>query len=298
MTDWSGNKRLAGLAGLLIFFLGCQVSSQKISREDFPEVLSRLCKSKYQTRVICKPAGDTIWMYLPYTPGRSGYAWTDDKDNNLYIQYSIASFNPYKTLDPPELKFVAQKVLGEIRQLMLKSSNPYAFFVLVVTEISSPKNDSEQWYIGYLDDLKKHDVGRDFSGEGYNRLVWHQEKIAAFTNEKGEVVSRSYRDAKGEHVNYHDITFREFVDKQIKWRIYKRFTIENNKTPFDLTVEEKQEAIINIVKTVLTAYNFNEFKTIYLRDASFLEEQNKFIGSSAEDIKKHRAAGIIRQPAF
>ncbi|MFZ5800757.1 MAG: lipoprotein [Candidatus Omnitrophota bacterium] len=290
-------KKILCLLGLLLAVSGCQ-GAGRINRQDFSETLSRRCKSKYQATVTCRPAGNTIWVYLPYTPGRSGQAWSDIKEDNLYLQYSIASFNPYRTFDPPELRFMVQKVLGEIRQLLLECSEPYTFFVLVVTDISAPKNDSDQWYIGYFDDVKRHNVGRDFSGEGYRRLAWHQEKVASYTNEKGAAVSRSFRDAKGEHLDYREITLKEFIDKQIKWRVYKRFTIDYNKTPFDLTAAEKKEEIINIVKTVLTAYNFNGFKIIYFRDGSFLEEQNKFEGYSAEDIKQYRPTGKPRGPAF
>ncbi len=288
------------LATGLLLFIGCQESANKLNREDFADRLSLLCKNKYQSYVTCKSVDDTLWIYLPYTPGRAGQAKTSpgEEGKNLYIAYEITSFNPYKTIDPPELKFIAQKILGEIRQLLLSSPRPYKFFVLVITDISSPENKYEQWYIGYFNDVKKFSVGRDFSGEGYSRLAWSQESVELTQDAAEGKVSRSYRDTKGEHLNYHDITMKEFVEKQIKWRIYKRFTIGYNKIPFDLAADEKRDEIINIVKTVLTAYNFTEFEKFYLRDSSFLKEDKVFNGYLRQDIEKSEAKGIIRKPAF
>lgn len=284
----------------LFLLIGCQDTAIKFNREDLADRLSRFCKNKYQAYVTCKSVDDTLWVYLPYTPGRAGVARTiqGEEGKNLYIAYEINSLNPYKIIDPSELKFLAQKILGDICQLLLNSIQPYKFFVLVIADISSPENQYEQWYIGYFDDVEKFGVGKDFSGEGYSRLVWSQEVVELTSDAAGQKVSRSYRDTKGEHLNYHDITMKEFVEKQIKWRIYKRFTIGYNKIPFDLAADEKRDEIINIVKTVLVAYNFKEFEKFYLRDSSFLKEDNTFTGYLRQEIEKSEANGITRKPAF
>jgi len=269
-----------------------------INRENFSDIFTDLCRTKFQARVVCRAAGDTIWIYLPYTPGRSGFSATKADGSILRLEYKVASINPYKTIDPAELKFVVQKVLAEIRSVMLQTVNPYKFFVLVVTDIQSPLNLYDQWHIVYLDDLKRHGVCADFSGEGYNRLVWHQEKVAIVEDKDGNKVSKSYLDIKGEHVDYHDITLKEFVEKQINWRIYKRFTIDYNKIPFDLTAQEKQDEVIHIIKTVFWAYNFKEFESVYIKNMSLLEEQRSPDYYSREDLQKYKTYGIIRKPSF
>lgn len=280
---------------LLLLFCGCSnFLASSATRENFSDTLSRICKNKYQAFVTSKVAGDTIWVYLAYTTPRSGRAATKDTGKDLYLEYEIASFNPYRTMEPAELKFLTQKVLGDMRRLLLSMPNPYKFFSLVVVDISNPKNGYEHWYIGYINDLKNYAVCKDFSGEGYNRLVFHQEKVGITS----EDLSESYRDINGQHVNYHDVTLREFVDKQIKWRIYKRFTIEYNKTPFDITSVEKEEEVISIVKKVFMAYNFKEFDSVYLRDSSFLDEQKSFKGYNPGELEKYRPSGASRKPAF
>lgn len=293
-----GSKKCFVWVGVVLLLVsnGCGAAGA-ITRNDFLSALVDICKSKYQTHITCKEIGDTLWVYLPYTPGRSGLAASQEEGNDLYLEYRIASFNPYRMIEPPELKFPIQKILGEMRKLLLRIDNPYKFFVLVVTDVSSKNNSYEDWHIGYFDDLKEFSVCHDFSGEGYSRLVWHKEKLEAAPDNAGGDISSAYTDVKGEHVRYHEITLREFVDKQIKWRVYKKFTIEYNKTPFDLTAQEKKNEVLNIIKTVLQAYNFKEYEKIYLKDSSFLDAQDTYLGYSRQELEKNKAE-VMRKPAF
>ncbi len=290
---------------LLALFLsaeeGCQRQEASLSRESLPDILVSIGRDKYQTYLTCQAVGDTLWVYLPYTQGRKGFAAAkaSEEEKDLYVEYSISSFNPFRTLEPPELKFLTQKILGEVRGMLLRSVDPFKYFVLVVTEIESSRPPAyEDWYIGYFDDVKNHKVGEDFSGEGYNRLVWHREPIETIEKENGEKELKSYRDSRGEHVNYHDMTLREFVIKQIKWRIYKRFTIEYNRTPFDITKEEKHAAVSDIVRTVFLVYNYSEFENVYLRDMSFLDEKSTYSGYPKEGLERYKAGLRMRKPAF
>ena len=65
-----------------------------------------------------------------------------------------------------------------------------------------------------------------------------------------------------------------------------------------ITEKEKSDEIINIVKTVLAAYNFTEFEKFYLRDSSFLKEDSAFIGYLRQEIEKSKVKGVTRKPAF
>jgi hypothetical protein len=158
---------------------------------------------------------------------------------------------------------------------------------LVVTDIESSTNKFEDWYIGYVNDLKKYGVCVDFSGEGYNRLVWYPAKIETSIENEGRTVPQSYLDMDGKHINYHDITLKEFVERQIEWRIYKRFTINYNKIPYDLTALERQAEVINIVKIVVTAYNFKDFDKLYLADRAITKDRPAvYTGYNAEEVER------------
>jgi len=284
-------------AVILLLITGCQ-QGVFVDRKNFVAEITKICKDKYQTYVVAKAVGDTVWLYLPYTPGRGGLAGTQQKDNDLLLEYRIESFNPFKTLEPPELKFIVQKIIGKICGLLLRCKDPYNFFVLVYTDINNPLNFTDQCHIGYIEDIKHFAVGKDFSGEGYSRLVWNPVDLK---NEEGALaseVSVCFKDAQGKHVDYHDITLREFVEKQIKWRIYKRFSIEYNKTPFDLSVKERREEVLKIIQVVLKAYNFKEFEKFSLRDTTFLDESGFYDEFTRKDIENAYYRGITRKPAF
>jgi hypothetical protein len=286
------------LSAVALFLSAGCVDNAKIARDELLSILPKLCRSKYQTRVLCREVENTLWVYLPYTPGRSGRAGTRQDNDKLYVEYTIASVNPFKVLEPPELRFLVQRVLGEIRQLLLRSKKPYKFFVLVVVDISSKLSPVDEWYMGYFPDVLRFKVGKDFSGEGYSRLVWHAEPIGSKNDPVEGSVPESYRDLEGKHVNFHEMTMREFIEKMIKWRIYKKFTIEYNKNPFDLSAQEKQDAVILIIKKVLVAYKFQEFQEFYLKDSSFTDEHKAFIGFRQEEIEKLGTREITRGPAF
>ena len=80
--------------------------------------------------------------------------------------------------------------------------------------------------------------------------------------------------------------------------LLKKFTIEYNKTPFDLTAQERQDEVMKIVRTVLQAYNFKEFEKVYLKDSSSIDEQKSYKGYLRQDIEQYQTDGIIRKPAF
>ncbi len=282
----------------IIFCFGCEMNTT-LSREEFLERFPKILKYRYQTNGTCRVVDDTFWAYLPTTSTRRGMAETEIKDgNSLFLEYSIASFNPFRVKDPPELRHIIQKTVREIRDLQLKCRQPFRFFVLVVSPIDNPFNKQDEHYIGFYDDLKKYRVGVDFSGEGFARLVWDQVKVGTRSGSEEDKTAASFQDKEGEHVPYHNVTMREFIEKQIKWRIYKRFTLEYNTVPFDLSEQEKLEAIIHIVKTVILGYNFNEFERFYLNDSTFFSLKKTFHEHPLEEIKRYNGKGLTRKSAF
>lgn len=287
---------LVGMGIILCF--GCEMNTT-LSREEILDRFPKILKYRYQTNVTCRVAGDTLWVYLPITNTRRGAAETEVKENNsLFLEYSISSFNPFRVKDPPELRHIMQKTVREVRDLQLRCRQPFRFFVLVVSPIDNPLNKQDEYYMVFYDDLKNHRVGVDFSGEGFARLVWDSVKVGTRSGSEEDKISASFQDKKGDHVPYHDVTMREFIEKQIKWRIYKRFTLEYNTVPFDLSEEEKLEAIIHIVKTVISGYNFNEFERFYLNDSTFFSLKKTFHEHPLEEIKRYKGKGLTRKSAF
>jgi len=289
----------AGLILLAVAAAGCGPGPAAIKREEFASLFVEKCRQKYQTRVVIKEAGDTVWIYLPYTPGRQGLAASMRKEDGLYVEYSIASLNPFKTKEPPELRFLVQKLLGEIRGAMLRTNPPYEYFVLVVADISDKFAAQEDWYYGYLPDIKTYRVGEDFIGEGYNRLAWYPHLLKTVPDEEGKPVSEAYKDVRGDHVQPNEVTLDEFIERQITWRVYKQFTIDYGKTAFDMAHQEKQDAVLRIVRTVFIAYNYTGVEKVSLRDSSFLDDEkayNTWTRSELENLDRELLP--LRKPAF
>jgi len=112
-------------------------------------------------------------------------------------------------------------------------------------------------------------------------------------------VSEAYMDTRGDHVKVHPMTLGEFVERQITWRIYKQFSLEYGKVPFNMSRQEKQDAILRIVKKVFIAYNYDEVDTIHLRDSSFLEDdQAADVWSTSELRDLGRELLPLRKPGI
>jgi len=289
-------KRNISLCAVMVFtcVLFCGCAGERPARDTIGEMIKRMCRTRYQCHVTCRAEGNTLWVYLPYTNGRQGQAGTKAEPKDLFVEYSIASFNPYRIKDPPELKFLSQRVINGIRGLFLQCRDPFRFLVLVLSSVDAPDSSYDEWYMAYGQDMALHKVGVDFSGPGYERLVWHLHKLA---HKEGEDRSPAFSDTEGKHLDYHDVTMSEFVEKQIKWRVYKRFTLEYNKYPFDITAQEKREQVISIIKAVLDAYSFRDFEHVFIRDSSFMDTEKVFQEVRPEEFRESGKAQL-RKPAF
>ena len=281
------------IAGIILARSGPeQKRPAKISRGDFFAIFVERCEKKYQAKVSLKVSGETLWVYLPFTGTRIGLAEVKDQGNNhLGIDYYIASLNPFrpkpagepKTFAPCEITYVVQNILGDLRELSLRCFEPYQFVVLVATNVAY--NESvEEWYIMYREDLNKYPVGMEFSGEALRRLTVYR-----------TLVKDAYHDFAGKHVQYHDVSLKEFLEKQIGWRVYQKFVEEYNKTPFNLSSLEKREAVVDIVTNVINGYHFKEYDKFIFKDIS---AGNETVTVSRQDLDQFPRTGKVRGPAF
>jgi hypothetical protein len=264
-----------------------------ITRDNFETEFVNICRIKYQAHVIPKRTGETMWIYLPFTGQRNGLSKaTELKDRTLEVDYYIQSKNPFQprpageklTFAACEISYLTQKLLGELRDFQSRSILPFKFIVLVVTNVSLKTPTEDEWYIMYLPDIQKYSVGEEFTGEALKRLTVYK-----------ETVTNAYHDFEGTHIDYHDLTMKEFVLKQIEWRVYHQFVEGYNKVPFDMTVKEKREDIVEIVKNVIDGYGYKDFDKFTFVD---LSENNKAIDVSISDLERFRRFEKVRLPAF
>jgi uncharacterized protein YktA (UPF0223 family) len=277
---------------------GQKKKHEPISREEHTVALTNICKQSYQASIRLTEKGDTLWVYLPYTGRRVGMAQTKDfGKERLEISFYVSSLNPFMpkppeellTFAPSELTHVVQGILGDLNRLSSRLKDPYEFYVLVVVNITSQASVIEDWFMMYAPDFKKYPVGLEYSGEALSRLVVAHNQVES-----------AYHDVNGAHVNYHEVTMKEFVDKQIEWRIYQRFTEGYSVTPFNMTRKEKFEEVQDILKKTVAAYDFRDYDEFMINDISYTEDdtEGNTRGISAPDLRKFERRLKQRLPAF
>jgi hypothetical protein len=264
-----------------------------ITRDNFETKFVNICRTKYQAYVVPKRTGETLWLYLPFTGQRNGLSkTTESKDRALEVDYYIMSQNPFQprtagerlTFAACEISYLTQNLLGELRNLQLRSILPFKYIVLVVTNVSLKTPTEDEWYIMYWPDIQNYYVGQEFIGEALRRLTVYK-----------ETVTNAYHDFEGSHIDYHDLTTKEFVLKQIEWRVYQKFVEGYSRIPFDMTAKEKREEIVEIVKSVIDDYGYRDFDRFTFVD---LSESNKAIDVSISDLERFRRFEKARMPAF
>jgi hypothetical protein len=93
---------------------------------------------------------------------------------------------------------------------------------------------------------------------------------------------------------------KEFVEKQIDWRVYQRFTEGFSVTPFNMTRKEKFEEVLDIVKKTIVAYDVRDYDDFTIRDISYTgddTEGNTMVISAAQ-IREFERRIKQRLPAF
>jgi hypothetical protein len=264
-----------------------------ITRDNFGTEFVQICRTKYQAHVIPKRTGETMWLYLAFTAKRIGLSETKDEGNGtLKLGYYISSQNPFEprpagerlTFAACEISYLTQKILGDARNLQLRSLLPFKFIVLVVTNVSLKTPAEDEFYVMYWPDIQKYPVGMEFTGEALRRLTVYR-----------ETVTNAYHDFEGTHIDYHDLTMKEFVLKQIEWRVYREFVEEYNRIPFDMTAEEKRVEMFEIVKSIIEGYDYKDFDRFTFID---LSENNRAIDVSVSDLERFRRFEKVRLPAF
>lgn len=283
---------------LVMIVDGQKKNPEPISREEHTAALTKICKKSYQASIRLTEKGDTLWVYLPHTGRRMGMAQTKDNDRKrLGVSFIVSSLNPFMpkspdevlTFAPSELTHVVQGILGNLNRLSARLKQPYKFYVLVTTNITHQVPVIEDWFMMYAPDFKKYPVGRDYFGESLSRLVVAHTKV-----------DTAYHDFNGAHVNYHEVTMKEFVERQIEWRVYQRFTEGSSVTPFNMVREEKFEEVLDIVKKTVVAYDVRDYDEFAINDISYTgdDAEGNTIIISAAQLRKFERGIKQRLPAF
>jgi hypothetical protein len=280
------NSVRAGLNLFIILYLvsGCSSSTAPTYlKEDITEAIQDICKNEYKIDVRTKLVGQTLWIYLPVEdifvkadkPEKYSEKFNIETNQNefqedlLKIQYVI-----YPILSEKEKyqeykynKTVLEKINNVWKVLRrvifsmerLKTGEP-KFFYLIIADI---KNGFELQEITYSLDLKK---------VSYEFISWGEYQHRAI--QETQIAPEIIGDKEGTHINYKEITLKDFILKQIDHRIKLKFQkpeVEVDKN-FDIDKE-----ILKIVVYTIKTYDFKDFNAVELnnlftRDRTFLNK--------------------------
>jgi hypothetical protein len=266
----SSAKRALSLCALLCLVAGCSYSSKPSYRKEIiASSIQTICKEEYQINVKAVLVGSTLWVYVPVEDMFIKNTKQEKYTEKFIIQYNQAAFQegllkleylikavPEKE-KPQEYKY-NKKVLEKVRNVLKviqrvifsmerhSQGNPQ-FFCLVVADI---KNAFETKELFYEPDLKK---------ATYNFISWSEYQHRA--TQEALVSGAILGDKEGAHVEYKDITFREFITRQIDHRIRLKF----QKPEVDTNVDIDKE-ITKIVASTINAYGFKDFSVAELNN--------------------------------
>lgn len=262
-------------AFLLIFHCGCgrPVEKKPVPLSQAEEEFLKICRDELNIPAVTKNLGHSFWVYAPMngrifdikatekTPPEAATAKVKQniyyldvrfEDNNFRVDYDIGLNKSYPADPgygysyPAQFQSTQQNLLTAVRRSFGEAENAPEFFVIVFADI---EKGIEIRNIIYLPDLLRAYIDQGFSEEYARRSV----SLAP----KGD--QAIVGDAQGRHVDFHDITWEEFLAAQIKYRIQFKYT-RSAFAPGDDALAELTAQI----KETFKAYGFRDFDGVTL----------------------------------
>ena len=244
-----------------------------------PDQLTRLIKEEAKVDVRVRVVGKTLWVFLPMENMVNGKTGT-------WEPKSLEKFND---------------VMNTIHRVMLSSDAPIDFIAFVAADIK--KFGVQFLVIDYLQDLKEAVLERFSRGEFFMRSV----RDISFD-------PMLIGDTLGENIDYHDITFGEFISLQIIHRTKNLFArnktldslfdlkttsweekfgilkieLEFIRKRYDLNPQEEKikplDEVVMVAAQTFHNYDFKDIQAVELTD-TFADETKKLTLADLEKVK-------------
>ncbi len=275
-------KYYHNLLCLLFLFLAAGCFKAPAPVKHSPEANQKFlqfCKKEYNLNVVTQKLNRTLWIYVPIENPIIDYKGTKEgpqhsnigteklslqyidghfANGTFYLEYVVAKIMNYpldygyKSSYSEEYQKIQNHLLTALYRSYADvedSSDEKApeFMMLIVADV---KKGLELTSLFYLEDFKRAQIGSLPTEEFIKRNISElrgQESIIG--------------DTVGLHVDYQDITWPEFLTKQILNRIRFKYQQSDFK-PSEDTVEE----IITIAAQTFQGYHFSDFKSVQLND--------------------------------
>ncbi len=273
------------LLGSLLAFGGCAKPAPEphYTLNEAQKRLVSVCKEDYHLDVTVKPAKDTLWIYVPSReplvdisvpktatppatpppekkPGKSlalNFLDAAFKGRVLDIQYDIGQVKRYPAQDagynyisPEKFQQNLQNVPTALVRVFgdLAPAEQPRFIVIVFADIVK---GLEYRMIGYFPDLLRGSTDSTFVEEYRQRII-----VDGPQGNAGLI-----NDAAGKNLRPVEITWPEFLKKQILARIRFKYQQSSN-PPKPNAVEE----ILAQVYATVSAYDYKDFDNVRLED--------------------------------
>ena len=275
------------LFSLSLGILGCEKTQapQPLPLSEAHQKFLKLCQEEYQLDIKLFPFENTLWIYLPLdknfiemkaNPGgpkesdqpkearRINYLNGKFEDQTFKITYDITPGKSYEkeygygNTYSEEYQNKQRNILTAIHRvyMQMESSDPKQpapekvpdFFILVAADIAT---GIETQMIINFGDLKRVLTDTGFQEEYVKRA------IIDYPIGHPDIVG----DREGKHLKPYDLSWGGFLSKQIIHRIRSKY--ERSAFP---PVEEDKIEILKILKEAITAYQFEDYVAIELKD--------------------------------
>jgi hypothetical protein len=277
-------KLVLSLAVLLSSFYGCTTSTiPTYSKTSIEESLKNILKDEYKLDIVPKLVGQTLWIFLPldeiFEKAEKPEKYTERfqvvendgsvKLNQLRIDYLVKAVPEKKKTQEYRISKPAIEKINNVwvalRRVIFsmdrKNRGEIKFYYLIAADI---KNGFEITELLYYEDLIK--VSYRFIS-----VTEYQHRVSYNTVVSLKIIG----DKQGKHLNFRDITWKDFLITQIKHRITLKFGKPEVEQSADIDKE-----ISKIISDTLMIYgakgidrveliNLYTNKSIFLNPADF-----------------------------
>lgn len=274
-----------------LFFLlslaGCLPPSPPVqSLSEAGQKFLKICQEELKLNVLTRAYPHTLWIYLPaeqrlidYKSTQDGPTKSKEAAENFVINYLDTYFSAeafhieydirksiqypvsygYTSIYTDDYQEIQSQILTSLHRSYsglgietdkepgANTERPPDFIVLVAADI---KTGIEIVSLFYYEDFKRAMT---------DPTSMPQDEFAKRNVTELQGQDSIIGDDRGKHVDYHDITWPEFVSKQIRQRVRFKYQHSDFKPTEDI-----EEEIMTIVAETIKAYNFTDFQTIKL----------------------------------
>ena len=285
------NSVKAALNSLILISLfllsGCSsATSPTYNKENLTQSIQDICKKEYNLDLRATLAGDTLWVYLAV----EDLLVKSDKPEK-YVEKFLLERNDALP-DSGSLKFAYLIKPIEDRQksqeykynksVLEKNNNVWKVLRRVVFSLDRSKSGEPKFYSLITADIKNGFFMKeifyylDLKKVSYDYISWGEYQHRAIQDV--DLNPQLIGDKEGNHVDYKDITMREFIMGQILHRIKLKFQKPEVEKNSDIDKE-----IIKIIAYTVKTYDFKDFDAVELEN---LVNKNKIVLNQAALLSK------------